>query len=189
MGIVTESLNDSLSVLKEFISDKKNIDNIEEVAKIMIKAIKSGNKIMSCGNGGSLCDASHFAEELTGRFRDDRMSLPAVAINDASHITCVANDFGFEYVFSKFVEGVGREGDVLLALSTSGNSENIIKAVEEAKRKNITVVALTGKDGGKLGSMANKEIRVEWFKYSDRIQEIHIKVLHILVQLIEEGMF
>ncbi|MGB5990339.1 MAG: D-sedoheptulose 7-phosphate isomerase [Marinifilaceae bacterium] len=189
MGIVTESLNDSLSVLKEFISDKKNIDNIEEVAEIMIKAIKSGNMIISCGNGGSLCDASHFAEELTGRFRDDRISLPAVAINDASHITCVANDFGFEYVFSKFVEGVGREGDVLLVLSTSGNSENIIKAVEEAKRKNITVVALTGKDGGKLSSIVDKEIRVEWFKYSDRIQEIHIKVLHILVQLIEEGMF
>lgn len=188
MSFINESLNDALSLLQEYISNEKNVESIENVASIMLDAIKSGNKIIACGNGGSLCDASHFAEELTGRFRENRNSLPAIAINDASHITCVGNDYGFEYIFSKYVEGVGREGDVLLAISTSGNSENIIKAVEKAKLKKMKVVALTGKDGGKLGAMADKEIRVEWFKYSDRIQEIHIKILHILVQAIEKGM-
>lgn len=188
MGIVTDSLNDSLSLLQEFIANEKNIENIEKLAEIMIETIKSGNKIIVCGNGGSLCDASHFAEELTGRFRESRKSLPAIAINDAAHITCVGNDYGFEYIFSKFIEGVGREGDVLLAISTSGNSDNIIKAVEKAKLMKMKVLALTGKDGGKLGAMADKEVRVEWHKYSDRVQEVHIKVLHILVELIEKGM-
>jgi D-sedoheptulose 7-phosphate isomerase len=188
MGVVLDSLNDSLTLLQDFIANEKNVEGIEKFAEIMVNAIKSGNKIIACGNGGSLCDASHFAEELTGRFRENRTSLPALAINDAAHITCVANDYGFEYIFSKFIEGVGKEGDILLAISTSGNSENIIKAVEKAKLKKMTVLALTGKDGGKLGAMANKELRVEWIKYSDRIQEIHIKILHILVELIEKGM-
>jgi len=188
MSFIANSLNDALTLLQEYVSDEKNVESIDAVANLLVESIKSGGKIIACGNGGSLCDASHFAEELTGRFRENRISLPAIAINDPAHITCVGNDYGFDYIFSKFIEGVGKEGDILLAISTSGNSDNIIKAVEKAKSKKMKIVALTGKDGGKLGAMADKEIRVAWFKYSDRIQEIHIKILHILVEAIERGM-
>ena len=128
----------------------------------------------------------HFAEELTGRFRLNRRPLAAIAISDPSHITCVGNDYGFNSIFSTYVEGLGKRGDVLLAISTSGNSENIILAAESAKREGIAVVALTGKDGGKLASLADVEIRVPHQGFSDRIQEIHIKVIHILVFLIEQ---
>ena len=164
----------------------KAIDKIDQAADLMAKAISSGGKIITCGNGGSLCDAMHFAEELTGKYRDKRGALPAVAIADPSHITCVGNDYGFESIFSTYVEGLGKSGDVLLGISTSGNSENIIKATESAKKQGMKVVALTGKDGGKLASLADVEIRVSHHGFSDRIQEIHIKVIHILVLLIEQ---
>ena len=152
----------------------------------MADAISNNHKIISCGNGGSHCDAMHFAEELTGRYRDDRRSLPAIAISDVSHMSCVSNDFGFEFVFSRFVEGLGQAGDVLLGLSTSGNSANIIRAVEAAKAKGMKVIILSGKDGGKLAGQADVEIRVPHFGYADRIQEIHIKVIHIFMLLIEK---
>lgn len=149
-------------------------------------ALKAGNKVISCGNGGSHCDAMHFAEELSGRYRDERKSLAGIAISDPSHITCTANDYGFDFIFSRFVEGLGNPGDVLLGISTSGNSANVINAVEAAKAKGMKTIVLTGKDGGKLGSMADLEIRVEHFGYADRIQEVHIKVIHILILLIEK---
>lgn len=149
-------------------------------------ALKAGNKVISCGNGGSHCDAMHFAEELSGRYRDERKSLAGIAISDPSHITCTANDYGFNFIFSRFVEGLGNPGDVLLGISTSGNSANVINAVEAAKAKGMKTIVLTGKDGGKLGSMADLEIRVEHFGYADRIQEVHIKVIHILILLIEK---
>ena len=133
-----------------------------------------------------MCDAMHFAEELTGKFREERKSLPAISISDPSHITCVGNDYGFQFVFSKYLEGIGKSGDVLLAISTSGNSENIINAANYAKANNIKVISLTGKDGGKLSGLSDVEIRVPHFGYSDRIQEIHIKVIHILILLIEK---
>ena len=133
-----------------------------------------------------MCDAMHFAEELTGKFREERKPLPAISISDPSHITCVGNDYGFQFVFSKYLEGIGKKGDVLLAISTSGNSENIINAANYAKKNNIKVVSLTGKDGGKLSGLSDVEIRVPHFGYSDRIQEIHIKVIHILILLIEK---
>lgn len=133
-----------------------------------------------------MCDAMHFAEELTGKFREERKPLPAISISDPSHITCVGNDYGFQFVFSKYLEGIGKKGDVLLAISTSGNSENIINAANYAKANNIKVVSLTGKDGGKLSGLSDVEIRVPHFGYSDRIQEIHIKVIHILILLIEK---
>jgi len=133
-----------------------------------------------------MCDAMHFAEELSGKFREERKSLPAISISDPSHITCVGNDYGFQFVFSKYLEGIGKKGDVLLAISTSGNSENIINAANYAKANNIKVVSLTGKDGGKLSGLSDVEIRVPHFGYSDRIQEIHIKVIHILILLIEK---
>ena len=145
----------------------------------------TGHKIISCGNGGSMSDAMHFAEELTGRFRDDRPSMSAIAISDPTHITCAANDYGFDYIFSRYLEGVGQAGDVLLAISTSGNSPNIIKAAEVAKQKGIKVIALTGKTGGKLAELVDVEFRIDHLGYSDRIQEMHIKIIHNLIQYIE----
>jgi D-sedoheptulose 7-phosphate isomerase len=166
-------------------ADENNLAQIERVASLMAQAITQGKKIISCGNGGSHCDAMHFAEELSGRYRDDRPSLPAIAISDVSHITCTANDYGFEYIFSRFIEGLGQTGDVLLGISTSGNSANVIRAVERAKEKGMATVVLIGKDGGKLASLADIEIRVPHTGYADRIQEVHIKIIHILILLIE----
>ena len=153
----------------------------------MVSALKNGGKIISCGNGGSMCDAMHFAEELSGRFRDDRAPLAAVSISDPSHISCVANDYGFDFVFSRYVEALGNSGDVLLAISTSGNSVNVIKAAEACKAKKIKVIGLTGKDGGKLSSLCDVEIRAPFSNYADRAQEIHIKVIHALIQYIESN--
>ncbi|HDR67959.1 MAG TPA: D-sedoheptulose 7-phosphate isomerase [Bacteroidaceae bacterium] len=181
------NLQEAKEVLDSFMKDKENIRAISDAAGLMITAIGKGKKIISCGNGGSMSDAMHFAEELSGRFREDRDALPAISISDPSHITCAANDYGFDHIFSRFIEGIGFGGDVLLAISTSGNSMNVIKAAEAAKNKKMKVVALTGKTGGLLSGFADVEIRVQGRKYSDRIQEIHIKVIHILIGLIEMG--
>ncbi len=183
--LINKELNEAEQVLQRFLADESQMERIENAGRIMSDAILKGNKMISCGNGGSHCDAMHFAEELTGRFRDDRRSLPAIAISDVSHISCVANDYGFDYVFSRFIEGMGREGDVLLGISTSGNSKNIINAVTSAQEKGMKTVILSGKDGGELAGIADVEIRVPHFGYADRIQEIHIKVIHILILLIE----
>jgi D-sedoheptulose 7-phosphate isomerase len=154
----------------------------------MVDSIKSGGKIISCGNGGSMCDAMHFAEELTGRFRDDRPSIPALSISDPSHISCVGNDYGFDYIFSRFIESVGNEGDVLLGISTSGNSKNVTNAIEVAKRKGMTVIGLTGKTGGEMAKICDVEIRAPHSDYADRAQEIHIKVIHSLINFIENNL-
>jgi D-sedoheptulose 7-phosphate isomerase len=186
LDIISQELNEAQIVLQNFLSNEKNIADIESAARLMADAIQNGGKILSCGNGGSHCDAMHFAEELSGRYRENRRALPAIAISDVSHISCVSNDFGYEFVFSRFIEGLGNQGDVLLGISTSGNSGNIINAVEAARKKGMKVVILSGKDGGKLADKADVEIRVPHFGYADRIQEIHIKVIHILILLIEE---
>lgn len=183
---ILAELQEAQKVLNDFISSEENIKNIEKVADLMAGAIKNGNKIISCGNGGSHCDAMHFAEELSGRYRDNRKSLAAIAISDPSHISCVGNDYGFDYIFSRFIEGLGNSGDVLLGISTSGNSKNIINATQAAREKGMKVVIFSGKDGGKLAGLADVEIRVPHFGYADRIQEIHIKVIHILIMLIEK---
>ena len=174
-------------MLHEFLSNEKNFTNLEKAGNIMVSAIRNGCKIISCGNGGSMCDAMHFAEELSGRYRNDRPALPAISISDASHLTCAANDYGFESIFSRYIEGVGKRGDVLLAISTSGNSSNIVKAAKAAKDKGMKVVALTGKDGGILASLADIEIRSPHSEYSDRVQEIHIKIIHSMIHYIEEN--
>jgi D-sedoheptulose 7-phosphate isomerase len=184
--IIQQNLEEAQKVLHDFLTNPKQTQQIELAADCLVEALKSGYKIISCGNGGSHCDAMHFAEELSGRYRENRPALAAMAISDPSHITCVGNDFGFNYIYSRFIEGLGAQGDVLVGISTSGNSENIIEAVKAAQLKGMKVILLTGKDGGKLASFQNTiEIRVEHFGFADRIQEIHIKVIHILIQLIE----
>lgn len=183
---VQKELEEAQAVLTTFLADKQNLGRIEEISKAMANTILQGGKIISCGNGGSHCDAMHFAEELSGRYRDKRRALPAMAISDPSHISCVSNDFGYEYVFSRFLEGLGRKGDMMLGISTSGNSTNIIKAVEVAKQQGIVTALLLGKDGGKLRGQADHEIIVPHFGFADRIQEVHIKIIHVLIMLIEE---
>jgi D-sedoheptulose 7-phosphate isomerase len=184
--IISQELKEAQIVLDNFLSDPEQIEKIEKAAGLMAEAIIHNGKILSCGNGGSHCDAMHFAEELTGRYRDNRRALPAIAISDVSHLSCVSNDFGYEYVFSRYIEALGQPGDVLLGLSTSGNSANIIRAAEAAKAKGMKIIIMSGKDGGKLAGVADIEIRVPHFGYADRIQEIHIKVIHIFMLLIEK---
>jgi len=174
------------AVLSAFLADATNFDRIEQAGVAMSKALSNDHKIISCGNGGSMSDAMHFAEELTGRFRDDRPSLAAIAISDPAYISCVANDYGYDEIFARFVQGTGRSGDVLLAISTSGNSENAIRAAKAAKAKGMTVVGLTGKDGGQLALLCDIEIRAPKSAYADRVQEIHIKVIHSLIDYIEQ---
>ncbi len=186
LDIIRHELAEAQSVLDTFLSNPDHLTAIEQAARLMAESLKKGGKIISCGNGGSHCDAMHFAEELSGRYRNDRRSLAAIAISDVSHISCVSNDYGYEFVFSRFIEGLGNEGDVLLGLSTSGNSANIIRAVEAARSKGMSVILLTGKDGGKLAGEADVEIRVPHFGYADRIQEIHIKIIHLFILLIEK---
>lgn len=178
---------ESQAVLDKFLANPDYFEKIKDAGKLMVQAILSNHKLISCGNGGSMCDAMHFAEELTGLFQKQRKALPAVAISDPSHLACVANDFGYEYVFPRYVEGLGQNGDVLLAISTSGNSTNVINAAISAKLKGIPVVGLTGKDGGKLAELCDVEIRVPHAGYSDRIQEIHIKIIHALIHYIESN--
>lgn len=186
LDLIKAELVEAQKVLEQFLSTKANLEAIEKAALLMVQAINSGGKIFSCGNGGSHCDAMHFAEELTGRYRENRKALPAIAISDPSHLSCVSNDFGYDFVFSRYIEGLGRQGDVLLGISTSGNSTNVIRAAEMAKQKGMKVVVLSGKNGGELAELADVEIRIPHFGYADRIQEIHIKVIHILIQLIEK---
>ena len=182
---VRSHFEEAREVLSKFLADQSNFQHIEQAGQIMVDSLKQGGKILSCGNGGSLCDAMHFAEELTGRYRNDRPAIGAIAMGDASHMACVANDYGYEYVFSRYLEGVGRSGDVLLAISTSGNSANVLKAIEAARKLNISVIGLTGKDGGKMNGMCDVEIRAPHSEYADRAQEIHIKVIHALIDYIE----
>jgi D-sedoheptulose 7-phosphate isomerase len=185
---IAESLREAQKVLNSFVSDQANIKNIDSAISTMVESYKNNGRIFSCGNGGSMCDAMHFAEELTGRFRKERAPLPAMAINDASHLTCVSNDYGYEFIFSRYIEAWGNRGDVLLAISTSGNSKNIILAVEAAKKKGMKVVGLLGKGGGALKDLVDVSLIVD-SAISDRIQEVHIKCIHIFIEGIERNLF
>jgi D-sedoheptulose 7-phosphate isomerase len=186
-SLIKQELQEAAKVLENFLDNEQNIEAIEKAAQAFVDTINNDGKIFSCGNGGSHCDAMHFAEELTGRYRENRRALPAIAISDPSHMSCVSNDFGYESIFSRYIEGLGREGDAVLAISTSGNSKNILRAATVAKQRKMKVIALTGKNGGELAELADVEIRVPHMGYADRVQEIHIKVIHILIQLIEKG--
>jgi D-sedoheptulose 7-phosphate isomerase len=181
---IKKQFQEASEVLNQF-QTEENLIKIEKAILIMSESLKNGNKIFSCGNGGSMCDAMHFAEELSGRFRDNRKGLAALSISDPSHITCVGNDYGFDYIFSRYVEALGQPGDVLLGISTSGNSKNVILAVDKAKELGLKTVVLTGKDGGKLAELADLEIRAPHSNYADRAQEIHIKIIHNLILGVE----
>jgi len=182
---IKNHFEEAQKILAEFLNNEHNFNSIESAGKIMVDAIRSGHKIISCGNGGSMCDAMHFAEELSGRYRDNRRALPALSISDPSHLSCVGNDYGFDKVFSRYIEAVGQPGDVLLAISTSGNSANVLHAISAAKEKDMKVIGLTGKDGGKMAGICDVEIRAPHSQYADRAQEIHIKVIHSLIDFIE----
>ena len=183
-----ESYKTELTLLENFIKEEEERRETERVAKELADVFTKGNKVLICGNGGSNCDALHFAEEFTGRFRGDRRALPAIAISDSSHITCVGNDYGFDYIFSRGVEAYGKEGDMFFGISTSGNSPNVIKAVEAAKAIGMKTCILLGKDGGKLKGMCDYEFIIPG-KTSDRIQEIHMMILHIIIEGVERIMF
>lgn len=186
MEVIKAQLTEARTILDEFLQNETQLQNIESAAQLMAESLRNRFKLISCGNGGSMCDAMHFAEELSGRFRKNRKPLAAVSISDASHLSCVANDYGYDYVFSRYIEAMGQAGDVLLAISTSGNSPNVLLAAEKAKEMGLKVIALTGKDGGKLTSIADVEIRAPKSNYADRAQEIHIKVIHCLILRIEQ---
>ena len=185
---ITFGLKEAAKTLDSFIKNKENIFQLNEAVKQLVLTFREGKSVFSCGNGDSMCDSMHFAEELTGRYRKNRKPLPATAIADPSHLSCVANDFGYEEVFSRYIEAWGSEGDCLLAISTSGNSKNVILATEIAKQKNLKVIGLLGKSGGELRSLVDYPIIVD-SNITDRIQEIHIKIIHLMIEGIERELF
>ncbi|MCK5029015.1 MAG: D-sedoheptulose 7-phosphate isomerase [Bacteroidales bacterium] len=188
MKNIKEDFIEARNVLDKFISDEKNFENIKTAGGYILNSVKSCKKVISCGNGGSMSDAMHFAEELTGRFRDNRKAIAAISISDPTHISCTANDFGYDFIFSRYLEAVAQEGDTLLAISTSGNSKNILEACKVAREKGMKIIGLTGKDGGKLADVCDVEIRSPKSDYADRAQEIHIKIIHSLIHYIEQNL-
>ena len=182
---ISKNLTEAENAIHRFRETPENIAAMENAIGIMAESLQNGHKLISCGNGGSMCDAMHFAEELTGRFRENRKGLAAIAVSDPGYLSCVANDFGYDQVFSRFVEAMGRPGDVLLAISTSGNSPNVLAAARAAREAGMKVVALTGKDGGRLAEVCDVEIRAPHTPYADRAQEIHIKIIHCFIDGLE----
>jgi D-sedoheptulose 7-phosphate isomerase len=188
-NIVRQTLRESRDGFDALLRDEETLLRIESAGRLLADVFAAGGRVFSCGNGGSLCDAMHFAEECTGRFRKDRDPLPALALSDASHMSCTANDFGWEHVFSRYLAAHGRSGDILVALSTSGKSGNVLAAAREAKARGMKVICLTGKRESELASLSDIEIATPAGSFSDHVQEIHIAVLHLLVQLVERRLF
>ncbi|MBA3237318.1 MAG: SIS domain-containing protein [Parachlamydiaceae bacterium] len=185
---IINSVNDSLIATAQ-LKEPVSINFISEVASTMANCFRNQGKIIIAGNGGSLCDASHFAEELTGLFRAFRPALPAIALSDPGHITCVGNDLGFDQIFSRGVEAYGNKNDIFIGLTTSGNSLNIVNAFNAAKKKGLTTVAFLGKCGGKLKGIADYELLITGMATSDRIQEAHMTAIHIIIELVENLLF
>jgi len=184
--IIRYSLNEAHQALEDFLSNPETVPTIAAIVDTMAETLRAGGKIMSCGNGGSLCDATHFAEELTGRFRGNRAPLPAMSINDPAYMTCTGNDFDFSVIYERWVEAFGKPEDTLLAISTSGNSKNIVLAAEMAKKKGMKVIGLTAEGETKLADISDVCLRAPRTPHSDRIQEIHIKVIHIAIEALEK---
>jgi D-sedoheptulose 7-phosphate isomerase len=185
VGAVKNTLNDALEALQRLIGNEVMLQRITAAGQLLADTFAAGGRAYSCGNGGSMCDAMHFAEELTGRFRDNRPGYAALAISDASHLSCVGNDYGYQQVFARFIEAHGRAGDVLLAISTSGTSKNVLAAVDTARQRGMKVIGLTGRERTPLAESADIAIVTAAGQYADRVQELHIKVIHILIELIE----
>jgi len=187
--LIKAALQEAAQALDSLMADETMLSTIELAAETLLLAFASGNRVFSCGNGGSMSDAMHFAEELSGRYRQNRRALPATAISDVGHISCVANDFGYEYIFSRYIESQARPGDVLFGISTSGTSKNVVEAARRAREYDMRVIALTGRPGTILGELSDIEICTPAGRYADRVQELHIKVIHILIELIERRLF
>lgn len=186
---IRKSLGEAQVALQNLMEHQQNLAHIEKAATLLIDCFERGGHVFSCGNGGSMCDAMHFTEELSGRFRKNRRALGAIAISDGPHITCTANDFGYEEIYARFIEGNARKGDLLLAISTSGKSPNIVRAVATAKALGVTTICLTGSRESPLTPLCDAEINTVCGAYSDRVQELHIKVIHILIELVERKLF
>lgn len=182
-----DHFEESARLAQDILQDASFFEAMDLGADLLIGGLQAGHKIMSCGNGGSMCDAMHFAEELSGRYRDDRDPIAAMSLSDASVMSCIGNDYGFDQVFARQIEALGKPGDVLLAISTSGQSANVLEAARAAKEGGLHVLALTGKDGGALAPLADVEVRVPWSGYADRIQEVHIKCIHAWIDAIEQA--
>jgi len=186
---IRRSFLEAQAVLEAFLQSPDGLANVARFADAAHATLARGGKLLACGNGGSMCDAMHFAEEWTGRFRGDRRALPAIAFSDPSQLTCMANDFGYEAVFARSVEAYGQPGDLLLAISTSGDSPNVLRAIDAARARGITSVGLLGKDGGRARGEVDIPIVVPLATTSDRIQEVHIKVIHIVIEAVERRLF
>jgi D-sedoheptulose 7-phosphate isomerase len=186
---IEASLAESTAALSALSANRQTLQQVERAAQVLIATLEAGGRVYSCGNGGSLCDAMHFAEELTGRYRKNRRALAATSISDPSHMTCVANDYGYDHVFSRYIEAHGRAGDCLVALSTSGTSPSILNAATGARALGVKTIGLTGRAGSPLTELADVVICTPGGSYADRVQELHIKVLHILIELIERHFF
>lgn len=186
--IAQKSTQEAVQALIQLQSDE-SLDFIEQAAQLLYECFTAGNKVLIAGNGGSLCDANHFAEELTGFFRKPRAALPAIALSEAGHITCTANDLGFEWVFARAIQAYGKPGDLFIGLTTSGNSPNIVKAFEVAKEKKLKTIAFLGKNGGALRDQADLQLIIKNFSTSDRIQEAHMAAIHIIIELLEQQLF
>ena len=187
--IIDSALSDASQALDALRRNSQVLDCIEEVARALVQTFNAGGKVIAAGNGGSMCDAMHLAEELAGRFRDDRRALPAIAISDPGLLSCVANDYGYEQVFARFLEAHGRAGDLFVGISTSGNSPNVLAAASTARAIGMRTVALVGRPGSPLEAGSDVAIVTPAGRYSDRVQELHIKVIHVLIELVEREMF
>jgi D-sedoheptulose 7-phosphate isomerase len=185
--IILSHLQEAAELLGRIQKDEAFLAAVDRGASLLSQSLAQGGKAISCGNGGSMCDAIHFAEELSGRYRNHRRGLAAMACSDPAHLTCVGNDYGFEEVFARYLEALGKPGDVLVAISTSGNSPNVVAAARKAHEMGISVVALTGNSGGALAELSHVEVRVPWTGYADRIQEVHIKVIHSWIDAVERA--
>lgn len=186
---IRATMEDAARALDALRRNDVALSAVAKAAEFMVTSLRQGGCLYSCGNGGSMCDAMHFAEELTGRYRKDRPAVRAISISDASHISCVGNDYGYEFIFSRYIEAHGRPGDVLLAISTSGSSKNVKRAVDAARERGMKIISLTGHTGSVIGSLADIDVCTPGGPYADRVQELHIKVIHTFMELIERNLF
>lgn len=186
--LLLKSVNDSIQAISQ-LQQPSSLVFMEAAAQMLASCFQQGNKVLVAGNGGSLCDGAHFAEEMTGVFRALRPALPVIALSDPGHLTCVGNDLGFEWIFARGIEAFGKPGDIFVGLTTSGNSPNIVKAIETARRFNLKTIAFLGKNGGKLKGVADIELLIDGFSTSDRIQEAHMASIHIIIEMVEHLLF